>query len=149
MLRTYFSALLTLFKYKFAFFILEKPFQASLVLESQTRRISISTQHCKSLDLGRLWLCQQIRLARNKYVRHKHSQLNLPGSDAEKQFHPIDRSPETRRDVNENSRPLPPTAGISAGANSAVERSSYNGVHRVCPGKNRGPITAVRFAHNR
>jgi hypothetical protein len=66
-------------------------------------------------------------------------------------------SPNSRRvpgpDLNENSRPVTAQGaeGSSTGLanNSAVERSSYNGVHRVCPGKDRGPITAVRFAHNR
>jgi hypothetical protein len=64
-------------------------------------------------------------------------------------------SPNSRRipgpDLNENSRPIVGQGAEGSGLinNSAVERSSYNGVHRVCPGKDRGPITAVRFSHSR
>ena len=55
-------------------------------------------------------------------------------------------STNPRRDVNENSGIA---SSVPASSNSAFERSAYNGVHRVCPGKDRGPITSVRFAHNR
>ena len=55
-------------------------------------------------------------------------------------------STNPRRD--ENAKPVGESS-VQASPNSAVERSAYNGVHRVYPGKDRGPITAIRFAHNR